>query len=59
MSRRSYTAEEIARYLEDSDCDADDPFSGGSDDEYQPSDDEEDSEDIEVIENFITRSAVP
>ncbi|KAH9631144.1 hypothetical protein HF086_001079 [Spodoptera exigua] len=57
MSHRNYTTEELMRYLEDSDEDLD-PFSDGSVEEYQPNYDEgEESEDTEVIANFIASSA--
>lgn len=59
MAGKNYTTEQLMRYLENSDTD-EDPFSGGSDEEYQPDETDEDSEDTEVIANFIasTSSAV-
>ncbi|KAF9413738.1 hypothetical protein HW555_008184 [Spodoptera exigua] len=57
ISDINYTTEELMRYLEDSDEDLD-SFSDGSVEEYQPNYDEgEESEDTEVIANFIASSA--
>ncbi|CAH2228141.1 jg6652, partial [Pararge aegeria aegeria] len=44
MARRRYTNKELLRYLENSE---EEPFSGGSDEEYQPNDEDEQSEDTE------------
>uniref|UniRef100_A0A1E1WRK4 Uncharacterized protein n=1 Tax=Pectinophora gossypiella TaxID=13191 RepID=A0A1E1WRK4_PECGO len=54
MTNRIYTDEELLRYLENSD---EEPFSSGSDEEFQPNDEDEESEDTEVIANFIASSA--
>lgn len=51
MANRRYTSEQILRYLED-----EEPFSDGSDDDYQPNDEDHDSEDTEIIANFIASS---
>ncbi|CAG5046445.1 unnamed protein product [Parnassius apollo] len=54
MVKRRYTDDELSRYLENSD---EEPFSSGSDEEYQPNDEDEDIEDTEVIADFIASSA--
>lgn len=53
MAKR-YTSEDILRYLEDSDEEA---FSSGSDDEWQPDNENEEIEDTEVIANYIASTA--
>ena len=54
MAYRRYSNEELLRYLENSD---EEPFSSGSDEEYQPNNEDEESEDTEVIADFIANSA--
>jgi hypothetical protein len=53
MAKR-YTEAEILRYLESSD---EEPFSSGSDDEWQPNNEDEEIETTEVIANFIASNA--
>ncbi|CAB3231887.1 unnamed protein product [Arctia plantaginis] len=51
MANRRY---KLWRYLENSDVE---PFKGGSDEEYQPNDEDEESEDTEINADFIASSA--